>query len=392
MTKERPIIEMLERLCAIDSRTRDGAEGATAVAGVVAEELGRLDFACELVEPPEQDLPRGKHLLASRGSGSTPDIVLLGHGDTVLSPAGVPFRVETEKGRVFGSGVSDMKGGVVVMLEALNLAFDEDPSVRDANLLVVLNASEEIPTLAFGELLRRRCRGARACLNFEPGLPGPNGERLVVTARKGIQRGCITCGGRSAHAGNHHARGANAIRELARKIEAVESLTDYQRECTANVGAVAGGHTYNQVADEAVAQFEVRAFDPARLEELMKQVDTLCAQATVRSGDGETTCTVSVEWRPGFPPMPENPGTQALFEKYGEVSRARDGIEVSSSRRGGAADGNFIADQVPVLDGLGAVGGEFHTPWEWADLPSMTTGARAASGLITQLVKEQASA
>ena len=63
---------------------------------------------------------------------------------------------------------------------------------------------------------------------------------------------------KAAHAGNNHREGRNAIRTLARFIEAVESLTEYDRGITVNVGRVEGGRTKNTVPDEATAHIDLR--------------------------------------------------------------------------------------------------------------------------------------
>ena len=385
MSSPETMIKLLEEICRIDSRTQKCPEGVCRVGDILAEQVRTLGFECQRVSPRDDEMPRGTHVVAERNRGGSPRIVLIGHMDTVLSPEEVPLRLDTDEGRMYGSGVSDMKGGIVVMLEALRQALDGEGAAGQANLVVVLNASEETPTVSFGEMLRGCCEGAAACLNFEPCLEGPSGAHAIVRVRKGINRGRLTCRGRSAHAGNHHARGANAIRELARKVEAIESLTNYDREVTANVGVVSGGQTYNQVADLATAEFEVRGFHPGLMAQMKADVESACREASVRSGDGKTACSLELEWLPGFPPLPANPKTDELLGAYVRTARDVAGLRCEGGTRGGAADCNFVADMVPVLDGLGVLGGEFHTPWEWADVSSMAARASVAGAFLEDL-------
>lgn len=387
MDTERVLVEWLESLCAVDSRTVAGAAGATRVSELLGERLQALGFALEWVDAAGAVPPRGRHLKAVRNPGAAVRLLLLGHADTVLSPAEVRFRVDHAEGRVYGSGVCDMKGGCVVLLEALRQALEEDARFRDAGVTVLFNAAEEYCEPSFRDLAREAARGARACLNFEPATLDAQGRPRIVVARKGVVRFNLRSMGRAAHAGNAHPAGVNAIRELARKIEQIEALTDYEREVTANVGRIQGGNVSNQVAAEAEALFEVRAFQEDRLQDVCAKVRALCEVSTVSSAADGTPTQLALQEHRSYPPWPESAATAALAQRYQAFAERRGGAPVQCLRSGGGADSSHVADLTATLDGLGIRGGGMHTPGEWADLRTLPLQARLASDLLQALVQ-----
>lgn len=377
-------IRFLEALCSIDSRTSDGAAGTTRVAEMLGERLRGMGFELEWFDPHPSEGPRGRHLAARRNPGAAKRIVLIGHTDTILGPADAPFRVDAQARRICGAGTNDMKGGCVVMLEAISLALREEPAVGKAGLVVLLNASEEVAGPSFQPAARREATGATACLGFEPAGPFVDGLYSVVVARKGVLRFDLRCSGRAAHAGNDHAHGVSAIRELARKIEQLESLTDHAGGFTLNVGRVRGGRVSNQVADHAEATFDVRAFDTETLRRGCERIREICSEPTVRSvADGEPT-RLALTDNCSYPPWPPNAATDGLAARYVRLA-ARRGLTARPVRRGGGADASAVADLAPTVDGLGMLGGGMHSPDEWAELDAFEPRVRLAADLIVDL-------
>ena len=73
-----------------------------------------------------------------------------------------------------------------------------------------------------------------------------------------------------------------------------------------------------------------------------------------------------------FPPLTENAEIDALAARaqsiYGEL-----GKNIGTGGNGGASESALaMSVGTPALDGLGYVGGDFHTDHEWIDLNSVT--------------------
>ena len=388
MPTEDPIA-FLQRLCEVDSRTIDGAAGTTHVAEMLGERLEELGFALEWHDTLPEEGPRGRHLKAVRNPDADSHLVLIGHTDTVLSPADVPFRHDEPTQTLYGSGVCDMKGGNVIMLAAIEHALAACPDAAKMGMVVLFNCTEEISGPSFHKLARDATRGATACLSFEPARPDADRRHQIVVARKGVTRFELVVRGRGAHSGNSHEQGVNAIREAARKVEQLADLTDYDRDLTVNVGIIQGGKAANQVPDEARVTFGVRAYDRETLDDACQRIRAICDQPTVTSpADGATT-SLTLSGFESYPPWPRQPEAEALAARYIELA-GNHGITATPIQTGGGADVSHVADLAPALDGLGALVDRMHSTEEWADAATFTTRARAAADLLASLCTDGA--
>ena len=349
------MLELLRELVEIESPAY--SPGARTVAERMRRELEAPDAAVRLLE--------GGHLRAEL-AGDGPPLLLLGHVDTVW-PVGtiatMPFRVEGD--RAFGPGAYDMKGGLVVLTEAIRLAGERRRALR-----VFLTADEEMGSRSARPLLEEAADGVAAALVFEP----PTHEGDVKTARKGLGRFALTITGRAAHAGTDRAKGASAIEELAHQILVLHSLNDDDRGISVNVGVVEGGTAENVVAASATAQVDVRiahSADRERVEHALGQLEPVLAGTALQLRGGWTR-----------PPLEPSPGSAALFAKARAYGRAL-GLDVGEAASGGGSDGNIVgALGVPVLDGLGAEGGGAHAVDEHVLLESIPERAELASRLL----------
>ena len=78
------------------------------------------------------------------------------------------------------------------------------------------------------------------------------------------------------------------------------------------------------------------------------------------------------------------PPDQALFLRA-EALAKRLGASLTCRAQGGSSDANTLAGLgVPVLDGLGPVGGDLHRPDEFILAASLPLRARLAAALLAQ--------
>jgi glutamate carboxypeptidase len=205
--------------------------------------------------------------------------------------------------------------------------------------------------------LQRLPENTIACLVFEGGTN--SGERFpLVVARKGRAAYRVTVEGKSAHAGNYHANGANAILQMAHTIQKIAALTDYEKQITFNVGTVTGGSVINRVPHYAEARVEMRAFSPDVFDAGIAAMLALNGSSDVTSADGYR-CKVAVELGERTEPWPPNPGTQRLYNLWEQVATSL-GMRLGQEQRGGLSDGNMLWGHLPTLDGLGPAGNNAH--------------------------------
>lgn len=337
-------------------------QGVNTLGDYTASLFAGLGFEAEQI--PAADKHYGRHLfLTKMGKGQAPvSIALISHLDTVFPPeeeAANAFFWRIEDDRIYGPGTVDIKGGTVVIYMVLEAIRNFFPDVYEAtSFWVCLNATEEVLSDEFARLcLKRFPKTTRACLVFEGGTPVGENYSLVV-ARKGRATYKVSVEGRSAHAGNNHHLGANALVQMAHTVQKIAAMTDYKRQITFNVGTMAGGVVVNRVPHRAEAEVEMRAFSPEVFEQGVAQMLALDGSSDVSSRDGYS-CKVKVELLERTAPFPRNPETEWLFAIW-ERAAASLGMSVVPEERGGLSDANLLWQAFPTLDGLGPVGANAH--------------------------------
>lgn len=332
-----------------------------------------LGFESEFINPSIPEY--GPHLVLTRGNLNAPTIGLVSHLDTVFSEEELnrnnfSWRVEAE--RIYGPGIIDIKGGTLAIFALLDAFLSLEPELFNAvRWVVLLNAAEETNAPDFAEICRAKlalnqsgennCQSKRAhcALVFEMGPYDAAGFSLV-TGRKGRVTGRIFVTGRAAHAGNAPEKGASAIRQLARLIEALESLNDYQNGISVNVGVCSGGTGPNTVASQAELKFEMRSRTREGLTKLIEEVKKIVSNPTVAPvSSPKEVCQIELEIDPSLPVWEPNEDTKKLLRLWQDAAKEM-GWKVLEQHRGGGSDGNPLARLVPTIDGLGPPGGNLH--------------------------------
>jgi glutamate carboxypeptidase len=143
-----------------------------------------------------------------------------------------------------------------------------------------------------------------------------------------------------------------------------------------NVGVIDGGSRPNVVADRCELQVDVRATTSAGFEEALLEIERVIGRTDVPD------TRIEAEWETGFPPMEKTPATARLVERAQDLARAL-GFDVKDASTGGASDANRVARMgVPVLDGLGPIGGDDHSASEWVDLDSVVPRTTLLAAMI----------
>jgi glutamate carboxypeptidase len=372
LATQRPAMQAaLAQLVDIDSNSHDKA-GTDRVAQAMQDWLRADGIAAE----HHADVAAGDVLLA-RLPGADPSaapVVLMGHRDTVFPSGSVaqrPWRVDGDRG--YGPGVSDMKSGLVLQCFVL-MALRRLPEPLPFPVLGLFTADEEIGSSIGRIAIEAHARGARAAFNAEPGRVSGN----LVTSRKGGANFVIDVTGRAAHAGMNHQDGASAIEALARLIQALHQLTDYEAGITANVGLISGGMSSNTVAPSAQAKLDVRFCSLAQREDLFARIQDIVDANAV---PGTTArLTQSSEFLPLEPRWSSD-----LMAAY-QRAAAGIGFTVAGEFTGGCSDAGFTASLgIPTLCGVGPVGAKAHTEAEYCCLDTLVPRAQALLATITAL-------
>lgn len=378
---DSPMLARTEAWTAINSGTRNLA-GLAAMAEALADAFAALPGHVALIDPEPaetvtaegrvQPLDHGRHLHLAVRPEAPVQILLTGHMDTVYG-ADHPFRTGRwlDDGSYNAPGAADMKGGLALMLAALE-AVEASPLAGHIGYEVLINSDEETGSFSSAGLIAACARGKVAALTYEPALP----DGTLAGARGGTGNFSLVVRGKSAHAGRNPDEGRNALvaaADLALRLNDVKAPG-----LAVNPARIDGGGPNNVVPDLAILRVNFRPKDAEAITRARIAIDTAAAIVMARHD-------VRVEVHGSFnrPPKPLDPGAEKLFALV-QRAGADLGIPVAWKFSGGVCDGNNIAAcGVPVVDTMGARGGLIHSSEEFlipASLPE-----RAALSALTIL-------
>jgi glutamate carboxypeptidase len=302
-------------------------------------------------------------------------VVLTGHYDTVY-PAESRFTAVTTRpdGALHGPGIADMKGGLSVMLAALE-AFEGHHAAPNLGYRVLLSPDEEIGSLASAPVLADFGRLGHVGMTYEPAM----GEGALAAERKGSGNFHVRVTGRAAHAGRDFAQGRNAIAAAARIAAALDALNGRREGVTLNVARIDGGAPLNMVPDVAVVRFNARFPDAAAREWLEFALDEALK---AERADG-----INVDLHGGVT-RPAKPFNAAQARLFGAVKQAGAllGQTIGWLPSGGVCEGNnLFAAGLPNVDTLGVRGGDIHSENEFAWPQSFVERAQLSALLLMKL-------
>jgi len=365
-------LALLQQIVDIDSGTGD-AQGGAKVAAILRTRLEALGAKVEAV--PAEAPGLADNLVATLDGRGKGRILMIAHLDTVFGPGVVaqrPYR--TDSTRAYGPGVADEKGGVVQGLFAMQL-LRQAGFTNFKRITLLIETSEERGSPGSRALIGRLLKDADVELNLEPGSP----PDLVTVWRKGSTTFDIEVKGRAAHAGVNPQDGRNAAAELMHQLAADDVFPKSGDGLTANLTVIHAGTRENIIPEHAAAQINVRVRESADLDRVETTLKANAAKPSIAGTEVVVTRT------PAYPPLASNPGTDALAAQA-EAIYAGAGLKLGRTGSGGASESALAAAAgVPALDGLGPVGGEFHSDKEYLELGSVTPRLYLLTRLLMEL-------
>jgi glutamate carboxypeptidase len=390
-------LALLEKVVNINSGTMNFA-GVRAVGALLRPEFDALGFKTEWVEGASFE--RAGHLVADH-PGPGPRILLIGHLDTVFEPES-PFqkfeRLDANSAK--GPGITDMKGGDVVMIQALK-ALNSIGALKSMNIIVVMTGDEEEggrPLALSRAVLVKAAQGALVAIGFEDGASNP---RTAVIGRRGTTGWELRVKGKPAHSSQifNAENGYGAIFETARILNSFREKLAGQPHLTFNPGVILGGTSVeydgkatrgvgfgksNVIAEHTVVTGDVRALSPEQFEAAKKTM-----QDVVAASLPQTSATLTFD--DGYPPLAPTPGNERLLALYNRASLdvGTGPVVAVDPDKAGAADVSFVAGHAGmILDGVGLMGSGGHTVNETADLRTLPSMAKRMAVLLSRLRRQ----
>jgi glutamate carboxypeptidase len=372
--------------------------GVRHVGELLMPEYERLGFEVQWLDGSAWE--RAGHLTAYRAAAAAdaPKVLLIGHLDTVFEPDSPFQRFEAlADGRARGPGVLDMKGGNLIMLQAL-AALHAEGALDALDLTVVLTGDEELsgsPLALSKAALIQAAQHADIAIGFEDGDGSPTTANI---SRRGSVGWTLEVTGTPAHSSQIFSAdvGPGAIFEAARILEGFHAELRNEELLTFNPGLIMGGTTIdysearsggeafgkdNVVAETTLVTGDIRAVSEEQLQRVKSRMEAIVAA-------GHPNTTARIRFSEGYPPMAPTAANQSLLELYskGSVDLGLGEVTAVNPLLAGAADVSFTAAYVEMaIDGLGMSGSGGHTVNETGDLTALTTQAQRTALLLYRL-------
>ena len=387
-------LALLERVVNINSGTMNFA-GVRKVGDAFRAELDALGFSTRWVDGA--GFKRAGHLVAER-NGRGQRLLLIGHLDTVFEPRS-PFqqfeRLTDSTAR--GPGIIDMKGGDVIIVEALR-ALKAAGVLDRLSITVVMHGDEEdagAPLDSARATLTEAAKRSQIALGFEDGSGDPH---TAVISRRSAGSWTLKTTGTPGHSSQifRDDIGAGALYEASRILDGFRTRLGGQQYLTINPGVVLGGSEVkydtaqsggtafgktNVIAGQAIVSGDIRALSPEQLKQAMATMKEVVAQHLPKT-------TAELTFDDGYPPMAPTDGNRKLLAVHDSVSRALGfgSVVAVDPSKAGAADVSFAAPYVPmVIDALGLAGWDDHSDKETANLNWLPRLTKRAAVLIYRL-------
>lgn len=371
--------EMVEKLTALVNleghfEERGNVEKAQAW---FRRELEAEGFRCWTREVADNCAPL---MIAALGEDRPGKPVLFsGHIDTVHHKGsfGGDNPCYVEDGKIYGPGVLDMKGGLIIALYAVKALNSVGYNARPIRFIVVGEEESDHVGNNCNEMLTEESRGCLCCFNMETGKL----QNVICTQKKSQFTYYLTVDGVGGHAGNDFLKGRNAVNEACMKILEIIRLTDLKKETTVTTAVIRGGGHTSGIADHCEVVFDVRVTCEEEAQRVMDAMYEIAGRTYI---DGTTTKLTY--YRAKLLPLKEN-ADSVRFLKLINRAAVEAGLEpFGIIHLGGASDaGNIQAAGIPVVDNCGIRGEYAHNRKEYGIVDSLYDRAKAYADTVLRI-------
>ncbi|RZT39463.1 M20/M25/M40 family metallo-hydrolase [Cupriavidus agavae] len=376
------VVQSLKDMVSIESGSANIA-GLNRMAEYTAKRLQALGARVERPPMSTSAAPMVRATLQGTGRAR---IMLIAHLDTVY-PDGIlatqPIREDGN--RLYGPGIADDKGGIAVILHALEIL--KAQGWKDyAQITVLFNPDEEIGSGGSGELIARLAEQHDVVLSCEPNVAKSvaKSESLLLAAA-GTATATMQVKGRASHAGAAPDLGRNALMELAYQMQQTRDLAKSVPGSQLNWTRAKADGPLNQIPETASAVGDVRITVSGAAQKLQAAL-----QEKVHAGhlvpDTQTTVTME-EGRPAYVADARSKELAAQAQKiYAELD-GRPLILIPGT--GGGTDAGFAgrSGKAVVLESFGLSGFGYHARDEYVELDSIVPRLYLMTRMLQEIGK-----
>ncbi|MBV7537024.1 M20/M25/M40 family metallo-hydrolase [Duganella sp. sic0402] len=391
-------LTLLERSVNINSGTMNH-EGVRAVGKLFGEQFAQLGFATRWAEMPPA-MQRAGHLIAAREGKQGKRLLLIGHLDTVFEKDSPVQLWQRHGDRVRGQGVNDMKGGDVIIIEALR-ALHRVGALDNTSITVIFTGDEENagePIAISRADMVNAAKRSDIALAFEATVRDQDGRDTGTIGRRAASSWELKVSGKQGHSSGvfSDSAGYGAIYEAARILDGFRQQV-IEPDLTFSPGLIVGGTDAgadalgtagqasgksNVIARTATVEGDLRYLSYAQRDRAHAKMKAIVAQNLPGT-------SASITFRDAYPPMSPTDGNLALLKVYSQASKDAGLGDIPALPPGqrGAGDVQFVAPLLDSLDGLGATGNGAHSPDEDLEIASIERATIRTAILLYRLTR-----
>ncbi len=391
-------LQLLERSVNINSGTMNH-EGVREVGKLFREQFDQLGFSTRWIDMPP-GVQRAGHLVATREGKQGKRLLLIGHLDTVFEKDSPVQLWKRDGDRVRGQGVNDMKGGDVVIIEALR-ALHKVGALDGTTITVMFTGDEENAgepiDVSRGDMVAAAKRSDIA-LAFEGTVRDKNGKDTGTIGRRASSSWNLEVKGKQGHTSGifTESAGYGAVYEAARILDGFRQQvvepdltfspglilggTDIDVDVTGARGQAAG--KTNVISRVATVKGDLRYLSYEQRDRARAKMRAIVAQNLPGT-------SASIVFHDAYPPMAPTAGNIAILKRYSQASSDAGLGEIPALPPGqrGAGDIQFIAPLIDSLDGLGVTGNGAHSPDEDLEIASVERATIRTAILLYRLTR-----
>jgi len=335
-------IDLLREICKINTSIRN-IENINRMGSIISKRLTHLGFS----EYIHKQFDIGDVRYFTNHDGKTNDVLLISHLDTPYAARDfVQFR--EEKTKLLGSGIAESKGGISVMLSALQ-ALRFSKKLKKIKCGILLTTDDSLGGQHAKPFIESYSKNTKYVIGLKWGaLDGG-----IITSASGRDEFKINI---SNIAESTNPTISELIPTVCKKIISINKLS--KKDNVVRIMSIDGQTSYGNSPDHASISIYTTFKNKSDANDIELQIKSILKK--------QETMKLDIEISKGVRrvPYPESTNSKKLFVILQEMADRLE-IKIKCNHRGMSSDISHVPQDIPSLEGLGPLGGEFRSPNEY---------------------------
>jgi D-alanine-D-alanine ligase len=338
----RTTIDLLQELCKINTSIRN-VENINRLGTILSKRLTHLGFS----EHIHRQFDIGDVRYFTNHDGETNDVLLISHLDTPYAARDfVQFR--EDKAKLYGSGIAESKGGISVMLSALQ-ALRFSKKLRRIKCGILLTTDDSLGGQYAKPLIESYSKNAKYVIGLKWGaLDGG-----IITSASGRDEFKINISNITDSA---NPTISELIPTVCKKIISINKLS--KKDNVVRIVSIDGQTSYGNSPDHTSISLYTTFKTKSDANDIEREIKSILKKHEKMKLDIEISKGVRRD------PYLESTNTKKLYEIFQKMADRLE-IKIKSNHRGMSSDISHVPQTIPSLEGLGPIGGEFRSPNEY---------------------------